>query len=138
MLAEPIIRLIFQYGRFDHHSTLMTSQALAFYALGLAAYASVKVTAPVFYNINETKYPVLGSFIAVAANVLVVWFTLDHLDHRALALSISCAMTARAYRLKIVSALVAITVLRKSGIHMHRSGLSGRLPAAQHPVPAAV
>ncbi|MBU1738519.1 MAG: murein biosynthesis integral membrane protein MurJ [Proteobacteria bacterium] len=93
MLAEPVIRLIFQYGRFDPYSTTMTGEALAYYALGLAAYASVKVTAPVFYNINETRYPVLGSFLAVGVNVLVVLLAIDHLQHRALALSISCAMT---------------------------------------------
>jgi len=94
MLAEPMIRLIFQHGRFDHFSTLMTSQALVYYAIGLAAYAAVKVTVPVFYNLNNTRLPVVGSFLAVAVNVAVILLTLDHLQHRALALSISCAMTA--------------------------------------------
>ncbi|MEN8134011.1 MAG: murein biosynthesis integral membrane protein MurJ [Thermodesulfobacteriota bacterium] len=94
ILAEPIIRLIFQYGRFDAFATAMTSQALVYYAIGLASYAAVKVTVPVFYNINHTRTPVVGSFLAVLINLLVILLLIDHLQHRALALSISCAMTA--------------------------------------------
>lgn len=94
ILAEPIIRLIFQYGRFDIFATMMTAQALVYYAIGLAAYAAVKVTVPVFYNINNTRFPVVGSFLAVLINVAVILLVIDHLQHRALALSISCAMIA--------------------------------------------
>jgi putative peptidoglycan lipid II flippase len=94
MLAEPLVRLIFEHGRFDHFSTVMTAEALVYYAMGLALYAAVKVTVPVFYNIDNTRVPVLGSFLAVAVNVAVILLTLDKLQHRALALSISCAMSA--------------------------------------------
>jgi len=92
MLAEPLVRIIFEHGRFDHHSTLMTSSALVYYVLGLAAYAGVKVTVPVFYNINNTRVPVLGSMLAMVINVVVILLTIGALQHRALALSISCAM----------------------------------------------
>ncbi|HSH13299.1 MAG TPA: murein biosynthesis integral membrane protein MurJ, partial [Desulfurivibrionaceae bacterium] len=92
MLAEPLIRIIFEHGRFDHHATLMTSSALACYAVGLAAYAGVKVTVPVFYNIDNTRVPVLGSALAMVINVTVILLCIDALQHRALALSISCAM----------------------------------------------
>jgi len=94
ILAEPIIRLIFEHGRFDSYSTAMTSEALVYYAIGLASYAAVKVTVPVFYNINNTRFPVAGSFLAGVINIVVIIFFIDRLQHRALALSISCAMTA--------------------------------------------
>lgn len=93
ILAEPIVRLIFEYGHFDSFSTAMTSQALVYYSIGLASYAAVKVTVPVFYNINNTRFPVFGSFLAVLINIVVILMLVDHLQHRALALSISCAMT---------------------------------------------
>ncbi len=102
ILAEPIIRLIFQYGRFDAFSTAMTSQALIYYAIGLASYAAVKVTVPVFYNINNTRSPVAGSFLAVLINLVVILLFIEHLQHRALALSISCAMTGNFMFLFIV------------------------------------
>ena len=92
MLAEPLIRIIFEHGRFDHHSTLMTSSALVYYALGLAAYAGVKVSVPVFYNIDNTRVPVLGSLLAMVINLAVILLCIESLQHRALALSISCAM----------------------------------------------
>ncbi|HSH13517.1 MAG TPA: murein biosynthesis integral membrane protein MurJ, partial [Desulfurivibrionaceae bacterium] len=94
MLAEPLIRLIFEHGRFDHFSTVMTAEALVYYSLGLSLYAAVKVTVPVFYNIDNTRVPVLGSFLAVAVNVAVILLSIGSLQHRALALGISCAMTA--------------------------------------------
>lgn len=93
ILAEPIIRLIFQHGHFDNFDTAMTSEALVYYAAGLASYAAVKVTVPVFYNIHNTRFPVIGSFIAVVVNVGVILVTIEFLQHRALALSISSAMT---------------------------------------------
>lgn len=91
-LAEPIIRLIFQYGRFDAYSTVKTAEALTFYAVGLFAYASVKIMVPIFYALDDTKYPVMGSFLTMAANIVIILLTIEQMEHRALAFSISCAM----------------------------------------------
>lgn len=94
LLAEPIIRLIYEHGRFTLHDTLMTAQALELYALGLTAYAGVKVIAPVFYALNDTKWPVAGSFLAVILNILFILLTLRHLEHRAIALATSMSAMA--------------------------------------------
>ena len=93
VLAEPLIRVIFEYGRFDSYSTMKTAEALRYYALGLFAYSSVKIMVPVFYALDDTKYPVMGSFLAMASNVLIILATLEQLQHKALAFSISGAMT---------------------------------------------
>jgi putative peptidoglycan lipid II flippase len=102
ILSEPTIRLIFQYGRFDSFATSMTAQALVYYAIGLASYAAVKVTVPVFYNIGDTRFPVAGSFLTVLINVAVVLLFINRLQHRTLALSISCAMTGNFFFLFFV------------------------------------
>ena len=94
LLSEPIIRLIFEHGNFTAADTFKTAEALRFYALGLFAYASVKVMVPVFYALDNTRYPVVGSFLAVAANILIILLTITTLQHKAMALSISGAMTA--------------------------------------------
>ncbi|MFW8601515.1 murein biosynthesis integral membrane protein MurJ [Desulfobacterota bacterium M19] len=91
-LSTPIIRIIFQHGHFTARDTIMTAQALNFYVLGLFAYASVKITVPVFYALNDTKFPVMGSFLAVATNIVMIILTIGPLQHRAIALSTSCAM----------------------------------------------
>jgi putative peptidoglycan lipid II flippase len=93
LLADPIIRLIFEHGNFSAIDTLRTAEALRFYALGLFAYASVKVMVPVFYALDDTRYPVIGSFLAVGANIAIILLTITFLQHKAMALSISGAMT---------------------------------------------
>lgn len=93
LLAVPIIRIIFEHGNFTAADTFKTAEALQFYALGLFAYASVKVMVPVFYALDDTRYPVAGSFLAVGANILIILLTITSLQHKAMALSISGAMT---------------------------------------------
>jgi putative peptidoglycan lipid II flippase len=92
ILAEPIIALIFQHGRFTAFDTHQTASALIFYTLGLFAYSGVKVVVPVFYALNDTRYPVVGSFLAVGTNLLCIILMLNALQHRAIALSTSLSM----------------------------------------------
>ncbi len=92
LLAQPIIRLIFEHGAFTAIDTLNTAQALTCYAYGLFAYSAVKIMVPVFYALHDTKYPVIGSFIAVAANIIIITLTIDEFSFQAIALSTSCSM----------------------------------------------
>jgi putative peptidoglycan lipid II flippase len=101
-LSAPIIHLLFEHGHFTSYDTLMTSQALSFYVLGLFGYASVKITVPVFYALNDTKYPVIGSFLAVGTNILLIILTIGTLQHRAIALSTACAMSGDFIFLSII------------------------------------
>ncbi len=91
-LAEPICAVIFQHGRFTAWDTQQTAAALTLYALGLFAFAGVKILVPVFYALNDTRIPVLGSFLTVAANILFINLTIAPLAHRAIALSTSVSM----------------------------------------------
>jgi putative peptidoglycan lipid II flippase len=69
-LREPIIKVIFEHGRFDHTSTLNTAAALLCYAIGLYAYAVTKVQVPTFYALGDTRVPVVASTAAVAAKLV--------------------------------------------------------------------
>ena len=91
-LAGPIIRLIFEHGAFTAADTARTAEALICYSCGLFAYSAVKIMVPVFYALNDTKYPVISSFMAVAVNILFITLTIDLLSFRAIALSTSCSM----------------------------------------------
>ena len=92
LLSEPIIRLIFERGAFTSIDTTATAQALSLYAVGLFAYSANKILVPVFYALNNTKYPVFASFLAVATNILIITMTINSFQHRAIALSMSCTM----------------------------------------------
>jgi putative peptidoglycan lipid II flippase len=102
LLAQPIIRLIFEHGAFTATDTVMTAQALSLYALGLFAYSGVKIMVPVFYALGKTRFPVIGSFLAVGANILIVLLIIDQLQHRAIALSTSCVMALNCCFLGII------------------------------------
>ncbi|THB75426.1 MAG: murein biosynthesis integral membrane protein MurJ [Desulfobulbaceae bacterium] len=91
-LAEPIIRIIFEHGAFTSLDTQATAIALSLYAAGLFAYASNKVIVPVFYAINASRYPVIGSFLTIGANIIIILFTIETFQHRAIALSTSLTM----------------------------------------------
>ena len=91
-LAEPIIRVIFEHGKFSALDTIHTAEALAYYAIGLFAYSSIKITVPVFYALKDTKYPVIASFLAVVTNIIFVSLTLGTFQHKAIAFSTSITM----------------------------------------------
>jgi putative peptidoglycan lipid II flippase len=96
ILAEPIIAMIYQHGRFSVNSTIQTAAALRFYAIGLAGYAGVKVLAPAFYALDKRHLPMIVSLISIAVNFGLNWLFTFHLalGHRGLALSTSfVAMT---------------------------------------------
>jgi putative peptidoglycan lipid II flippase len=69
LLGRPIIRLIYQHGRFTGMDTIFTAAALDYYVVGLVAYAAVKVIAPAFYAMGKARIAVVASLTAVAGNV---------------------------------------------------------------------
>ena len=91
LLGLPIIRLIYQHGRFSPHATLETARALSGYAVGLCAYAAIKVVVPAFYAIGRPQFPVIASAAAVAANLLWNLLTFRRFGHVGLALGTSLA-----------------------------------------------
>ncbi len=64
-LGEPIIELIFQYGRFGVQDTRSAALALAMYSIGLASYSGVKVLVPACYAFGNTRLPVISSVVVV-------------------------------------------------------------------------
>jgi putative peptidoglycan lipid II flippase len=92
MLAEPIISVLYQHGRFDAHQTAEAAGALRFYAIGLCGYAALKVLVNAFYALDRRKTPMLVSFLAVALNLLFNWIFTFRLGwgHRGLAFSTGC------------------------------------------------
>jgi putative peptidoglycan lipid II flippase len=95
MLAEPIISVLYQHGKFGAHETAESAGALRFYAIGLCGYAALKVLVNAFYALDQRKTPMVVSFIAVGLNLVLNWFFTLHLGwgHRGLAFSTACIAT---------------------------------------------
>jgi putative peptidoglycan lipid II flippase len=92
ILAEPIISVLYQHGKFNAFQTVQAAAALRFYAIGLAAYSAMKVLVPAFYALDRRKTPMIVSFIAVGVNLFFNWLFTFRLGwgHRGLALSTGC------------------------------------------------
>ena len=69
--SEQIITSLFGYGSFDYTSVLNTSKALAFFALGVPAFAILKILSNFFFARNDTKTPFHLSVISVILNVVI-------------------------------------------------------------------
>ena len=71
MLSTPIIQALFEHGAFDARDTEMTAMALQCMSGGVLAFMLIKVFAPGFYAIQDTKTPVRVGLMAVAANAIL-------------------------------------------------------------------
>jgi putative peptidoglycan lipid II flippase len=115
MLAEPIISILYQHGKFNADQAAQAAGALRFYAIGLAGYAALKVLVNAFYALDRRKTPMLVSFLAVALNLLLNWIFTFRLGwgYRGLAFSTGCIAT--------VNFLLLYALMRR-----HLNGLESR------------
>ncbi len=68
VLATPIVRLLFERGRFTPADTLATAAAVQLYALGLVGYSVVKIVSPTFYALGRSRTPAAVGVAAVLLN----------------------------------------------------------------------
>jgi putative peptidoglycan lipid II flippase len=69
VMAEEIVRVLYERGAFSPETTNATANALAVFALGLPAFVMIKVFTPGYFAREDTKTPMLFAGIAVALNV---------------------------------------------------------------------
>lgn len=76
LLAEPIVRVLFERGAFSAADTAATALALAAFAIGLPGHVLVKTFAPVFFAREDTGTPMraalIGFVIAIAGSLLLL------------------------------------------------------------------
>lgn len=92
VLGPSIIGAIYEGRRFQAYDTHQTAVALAFYSIGLAGYAAVKVLTPAFYALKDSRTPMVVSLASIAINAGAAWALVRHtnMGHAGLALSTSC------------------------------------------------
>lgn len=96
VFGVPVIGLVYEHGRFGPADTTFAAQALAAYAVGLAGYAGIKVLAPAFYALGDTRVPMLVSVLSIVTNLVLNWTFVRVLGfgHVGLALSTSAVAIA--------------------------------------------
>jgi putative peptidoglycan lipid II flippase len=90
-LAEPIVALLYQRGKFTPADTAATAAALLFYSPGLVAYSVVKIASPTFYSLRDSRTPVLVSVTSVALNLVLNVVLFRVMGFRGLALGTAIA-----------------------------------------------
>ena len=70
-LAEPIVRLLFGYGRFTSASTVRVAYALVCLAPGLVMFSTVNILARAFYALGDTKTPMKISIVCLIINFAI-------------------------------------------------------------------
>ena len=75
--ALPIVRTLFEHGRFTPGDSLATAAALSAFSLGLPAYVLIKVLTPGFYARGDTKTPVriavASMLVNLVGNLVLIW-----------------------------------------------------------------
>ena len=105
LLRVPIIRVLFERGRFESTDTTATAWALGFYALGLTAFSGVRIVTQTFYALGDVKTPVRAGLLTLGLNVGFALIFMGPLAHGGLALASSCSST--------VNFIVLLWLLRK-------------------------
>jgi putative peptidoglycan lipid II flippase len=90
--AREIVTIIFERGQFDAHSSLMTSKALYWYALGLPFYGLYKIFVPAFYTIEKQMIPVYISIASIIVNIIFCIFLTPIFGFQVLALGTSLSI----------------------------------------------
>jgi putative peptidoglycan lipid II flippase len=68
VLAEPIVRLLFERGAFSAASTARVAYALTCLAPGLVMFSANNILARAFYALGDTKTPMKISLVCLAVN----------------------------------------------------------------------
>jgi putative peptidoglycan lipid II flippase len=93
-LSEEMVNVIFERGKFDRESTIMTAEAVRMYALGLPFYGLYKILVPTFYALDRQKIPVLASVGSIAFNIAFCLLLTPKYGFKILALGTTLSMLA--------------------------------------------
>jgi putative peptidoglycan lipid II flippase len=85
------VNLMLERGEFDWISTVGTADAILFYAVGLWAFAGVRIVSQAFYSLQDTRTPVKIAVLALVVNIVLSLLLMRPLAHGGLALATSLA-----------------------------------------------
>lgn len=116
MLRHPIVHVCFEHGAFTAADTRGTADALVAYAVGLWAFAGIRIIVAAFYALHDTKTPALAAGLAMLVNITLAVMLMRPLEHAGLALA--TALSAMVH----VSVLLGIFARRLGGMDWRRVG----------------
>jgi putative peptidoglycan lipid II flippase len=122
IFAEPLVRVLYEHGKFTLHDTRETAYTLMALVSGLPAYIMVKIFSTSFFAREDTRTPVLVAVGAVVVNLVLNLVLIKPLAHVGLALATSIAAWLNALTLAIM--------LKRQGLITMTSRFKAFLPRA--------
>ncbi len=117
LLRTPIIRVLFERGRFGPEDTVATAHALLWYAAGLVGLSVARIVAQTFYALRAPGTAVRVGFVSVGVNIVAALALMGPLAYGGLALASSIGGS--------VNALLLLWIARR-----HLGRLGGRALAS--------
>jgi putative peptidoglycan lipid II flippase len=87
LLRTPIVHLFFEHGQFTAADTAGTAAAVLGYAVGLWAFAGVRIIVAAFYALQDTRTPMLVAVAALITNIGLSLLLMGPMAHAGLALA---------------------------------------------------
>lgn len=120
-LAEPIVRLLFERGKFDEGSTARAASALIWLAPGLVAFSLINILVRGFFALGDTRTPMRVSAFCLMVNIVLaaglIW------RYRQAGLGFANTVSAA------VNAALLVFALRKKLGNLEWAALRTQLPA---------
>ncbi|MCA9083136.1 MAG: murein biosynthesis integral membrane protein MurJ [Planctomycetaceae bacterium] len=117
-LADPISRLLFEYGRFDSQSAALTGLMISGYGCGVWVFSGLLIVNRVFYAANDQTTPMRQGIICVGMNLILDIVLLPILGELALPvatvisngiqLALTLELAATRFLTKSISALIPV------------------------------
>lgn len=89
VLRIPLINIIFKRGAFDSEAASLTANALLFYCPAMVAYGIRDILNKAFYSIQDTKTPMINSFIGILINIAINFILVKYMKVSGLTLATS-------------------------------------------------
>jgi putative peptidoglycan lipid II flippase len=108
VLAEPIVAVLFERGRFGAADRIATAAALQAFAVGLPFAVIAKVLSQVFFARQTPRYPLIAGLVSLAAAILIGWNLPEHLASTGAAAAASAAFVVQATLLLIFVTMLGL------------------------------
>lgn len=101
VLSTPIVRLLYERGKFTAGDTAIMAPLLAWFAIGMPFFAATSLMIRAFYASKDTVTPVKFATVSFVINVALGWWLKDVLGARGLVIASTIAVVVQAALLQL-------------------------------------
>lgn len=100
LLSEPIVRLLFQHGRFSAADTRLMAPLLALFAVGMPFFSVTSLTTRAFFAVKDTTTPVKMAAVSFVVNLGLSLLLLKPLGAFGIVLASTTAIVVQTWMLQ--------------------------------------